>query len=212
MASTVSVYIADVHPIFREGMTHAVAQHPSFRLVGEAGDGTVALDDIRALQPEVALVDVTMSAAEGTELLGAIVREKLPTAVVLLSAQPSAHAIFRSLSGGASGYVTKQADRDTILEALAAAARGEVHMPTDVQTQLVGELRRRWRSDRPRLTPREVEVLRMVAEGLTTPQIAGRLVLGTATVKSHLQTLYEKLGVSDRASAVAVAMRQGILA
>jgi two-component system, NarL family, nitrate/nitrite response regulator NarL len=212
MTSTVSVYIADVHPVFREGMSRAVSQHSGFRLVGEAGDGRVALDDIRALRPEVALVDMSMATAEGTELFGAIVREDLPTAVVLLSAYPSAHAIFRSMSAGASGYVTKQADCEAILEALAAAARGEVQMPADVQTELVGELRRQFKSDRPRLTRREVEVLHMVAEGLTTPQIAGRLVLGPATVKSHLQTLYEKLGVSDRASAVAVAMREGILA
>ncbi len=212
MASTVSVYIADDHPVFREGMARAVSQHPDFRLVGEAGCGRLALEEIRALRPQVALLDVSMPELDGIELLRAIVRERLPTAVVLLSAQLSAHGIFRSMSGGASGYVTKEAERDTILEALAAAARGEVHMPPDVQTELVAELRRQLTSDRPRLTPRELEVLRLVAEGLTAPQIAGRLVLGTATVKSHLQTLYEKLGVSDRASAVAVAMRAGILA
>jgi two-component system nitrate/nitrite response regulator NarL len=212
MPSTVTVYIADVHPVFREGMTRAVSRHPNFRLVGEAGDGLVALDEIRALRPEVALVDVSMSAADGVDVLAAIVRERLPTAVVLLSPHLSANAIFRSICGGASGYVTKQADCETILMAVAAAARGEVRMPTDVQTELVGEIRRQFKGDRPRLTPREVDVLRMVAEGLTTPQIATRLVLGPATIKSHLQTLYEKLGVSDRASAVAVAMRQGILA
>jgi two-component system, NarL family, nitrate/nitrite response regulator NarL len=211
MASTVSVYIADDHPVFREGMARAVAQHSAFRLVGEAGDGRVALDEIRVLRPEVALLDVSMPEVDGIELMGAIVREGLPTAVVLLSAHLSAHAVFRSMSGGAAGYVTKEADRDTILEALAAAAHGEVRMSPDVQTELVSELRRQLTHDRPRLTPRELQVLRMVAEGLTTPQMASRLVLGTATVKTHLQTLYDKLGVSDRASAVAVAMRQGIL-
>lgn len=211
MASTVSVYIADDHPVFREGITRAVSQHPDFRLVGEAGDGRVALEEIRELRPQVALLDVTMPELDGLELLGAIVREAVPTAVVLLSAYLSAHAIFRSMTSGASGYVTKEADRDTILEAIAAAARGEVWMPSDVQSELVSELRRHVTGDRPRLSPRELEVLRMISEGLTTPQIASRLVLGTATVKSHLHTLYEKLGVSDRASAVAVAMRQGVL-
>jgi two-component system, NarL family, nitrate/nitrite response regulator NarL len=187
-------------------------QHPDFRLVGEAGDGQVALEEIRSLRPQVALVDVDMPQLDGIELLGRIVRECLPTAVVLLSAHLSAHAIFRSMSAGASGYVTKEADRDTILGALEAAARGAVRMPPDVQTELVSELRRHMNGDRPRLSTRELEVLCLVAEGLTTPQIASQLVLGIATVKSHLQTLYEKLGVSDRASAVAVAMREGILA
>lgn len=211
MPATVSVYIADDHPVFREGLTRAVHHHPDFQLVGEAGDGQAAIEEIRALAPRVALLDVSMPKLDGVEVLGAIVREELPTAVVLLSAHLSAHVIFRSMLGGASGYLTKGADRDAILDALAAAARGEVQMPADVQTELVSELRRHATSNRPRLTSREFEVLRMVAEGLTTPQIADRLVLGTATIKSHLQSLYDKLGVSDRASAVAVAMRQGLL-
>jgi two-component system, NarL family, nitrate/nitrite response regulator NarL len=207
----VEVYITDDHPVFREGLTRAVAQHPDFRLAGEASDGRTALEEIRALRPQVALVDVNMPELDGVQLLSAIVREAVPTAVVLLSAHLSAQAIFRSMSTGAYGYLTKEADRDTILEALAAAARGEVRMPPDVQTELVRELRRHAASDRPRLSPREFEVLRLVAEGLTTPQIADRLVLGTATVKTHLQSVYEKLGVSDRASAVAAAMREGVL-
>lgn len=197
--------------MFREGLTRAVAQHPEFRLAGEASDGRTALQEIRALRPQVALVDVNMPELDGVQLLSAIVREAVPTAVVLLSAHLSAQAIFRSMSTGAVGYLTKEADRDTILEALAAAARGEVRMPPDVQTELVRELRRHTASERPRLSPREFEVLRLVAEGLTTPQIADRLVLGTATVKTHLQSVYEKLGVSDRASAVAAAMREGVL-
>jgi two-component system, NarL family, nitrate/nitrite response regulator NarL len=211
MASAVSVYIADDHPVFREGLTRAVSDHPDFELAGEAADGRAALEDIRALRPQVALIDVTMPELDGVAVLAAIVDEQLPTRVVLLSAHLSAHVVFSGMSRGAAGYLTKAADRDAILEALAAAVRGEVQMPPDVQAELIGELRRNVTSDRPRLTPRESEVLRMVAEGLTTPEIARQLVLGTATVKSHLQTLYDKLGVSDRASAVAVAMRQGIL-
>jgi two-component system, NarL family, nitrate/nitrite response regulator NarL len=211
MVATVSVYIADDHPVFREGLTRAVSEHPDFHLAGEAPDGRVALEEIRALAPQVALIDVTMPELDGVAVLGAIADEGLPTRVVLLSAYLSPHAVFSGMSRGAAGYLTKAADRDTILDALRAAARGEVQMPPEVQNELIGELRRHVASDRPRLTPRESEVLRMVAEGLTTPEIARQLVLGSATVKSHLQTLYDKLGVSDRASAVAVAMRQGIL-
>jgi two-component system, NarL family, nitrate/nitrite response regulator NarL len=211
MASAVSVYIADDHPVFREGLTRAVSESPDFELAGEGADGRVALEEIRALRPQVALLDVGMPQLDGVEVLGAVVDEGIPTRVVLLSAHLSSHAVFRGMSRGAAGYLTKAADRDTILDALAAAARGEVRMPPDVQAELIGELRRHVASDQPRLTPREFEVLRMVSEGLTTPEIARELVLGAATVKSHLQTLYDKLGVSDRASAVAVAMRQGIL-
>lgn len=211
MTATVSVYIADDHPVFREGLTRAVSEHPDFELAGEAADGRRALEEIRALSPQVALLDVMMPELDGVEVLGAITDEGLPTRVVLLSAYLSAHAVFRGMSRGASGYLTKAANRDAILQALSAAARGEVQMPPEVQAELIGELRRHVASDKPQLTPRETEVLRMVAEGLTTPEIARQLVLGPATVKSHLQTLYDKLGVSDRAAAVAVAMRQGIL-
>jgi len=211
MSSTVTVYIADDHPVFREGLTRAVTQHADFRLVGEASDGITALEEIRALRPQVALLDVGMPGLDGVDVLDAIVRDGMSTAVVLLSAHLSAQAIFRSMSSGASAYLTKEADREAILDAVSAAARGEVRMPLDVQAELVRELRRHAVNGRPRLSPREFEVLRMVADGLTTPQIADQLVLGTATIKSHLQTLYDKLGVSDRASAVAAAMRQHIL-
>lgn len=211
MCSTIAVYVADDHPVFREGLTRAISQHPGFRLAGEAGDGRTALADIRALGPQVALLDIGMPELDGVEVLQAIVRDALPTAVVLLSAHLSAHVIFRSMSAGAAAYLTKAADRDAIIDALAAAARGEVRMPPDVQAELVGVLRRRAAEEEPRLSERELEVVRLVADGLSTPQIAERLVLGSATIKSHLQSLYEKLGVSDRASAVATAMRRGLL-
>lgn len=208
--SKITVYVADDHPVFREGLTRAISQHPGFRLAGEAGDGRTALTEIRALRPQVALLDVGMPELDGVEVLQAVVRDQLPTAIVLLSAHLSAHVIFRSMSAGAYAYLTKDADRDSILEALDAAARGEVRMPPDVQAELVRELRRH-ASAEPQLSARELEVLRLVAEGLSTPQIADRLVLGTATIKSHLHSIYDKLGVSDRASAVATAMRRSLL-
>jgi two-component system nitrate/nitrite response regulator NarL len=210
MSSPIPVYVADTHPVFREGLARAIGNHPALLLVGEAGDGRTALTDIRALLPRVALLDVEMPGLDGVEVLQAIVRDALPTAVVVLSAHLSAHLIFHAMSVGASTFLTKEADCTSILEAIDAAARGEVRMAPDVQTKLIGELRRHTAADLPRLSPRELEVLRLVAEGLSTPQIAERLILSTATIKTHLQSVYEKLGVSDRASAVATAMRRGL--
>ena len=197
--------------MFREGLTRAVEQHSDFQLAGQAGDGRTALEDIRALRPQVALLDVSMPLLDGLAVLTAIVRDGLPTAVVMLSAHLSPEVIFQSMSVGAAAYLTKGSDRDAILDALGAAARGEVRMTPEVQAELVCELRRHTAPDGPRLSAREREVLQLVADGLTTPQIADRLVLGSATIKSHLQSLYDKLGVSDRASAVAAAMRRGLL-
>ena len=211
MSAPISVYVADDHPVFREGLARAIAEHPDFRLVGEAGEGRTALADIRTLLPTVALLDVGMPELDGVQVLQAIVHDALPTAVVLMSTHASARVIFSSMSAGASGYLTKTADRDSILEAIDAAARGEVRMPPVVQTELIGELRRHAAAELARLSPRELQVLQLVAHGMTTPQIAERLVLSSATIKSHLTSVYEKLGVCDRASAVATAMRQGLL-
>jgi two-component system nitrate/nitrite response regulator NarL len=159
----------------------------------------------------VALLDVRMPGLDGLAILNAVTRDGLPTAVVLLSADASATVVFEAIAQGARGFLTKEADRDEICDAVAAAARGETRLPVDVQGKLVEQVRLRATDSRPRLSPREQEVLELIAEGLSAPSIAERLVLSTTTVKSHLQTLYDKLGVNDRAAAVASAMRQGFL-
>lgn len=206
-----TVLIADDHPIYREGLTRAVGQRPDLELVGEAQDGSAALQQIQSLCPSVALLDVRMPELDGLQVLNAIKRDGLPTAVVLLSAHMTPEAIYECIAGGASAFLSKEADRDEICDAVAAAARGEVRLPLDVQAHLVRQIQLRAGAQGPRLTVREAEVLSMIAEGLSAPEIAENLKLSTATVKSHLQTLYEKLQVRDRAAAVAAAMRQGLL-
>lgn len=169
------------------------------------------MQQIRALRPAVALLDVKMPDLDGLQVLKAIRRDELPTAVVLLSAHMTPEAVYECMVGGASAFLSKEADRDEICDAVAAAARGEVRLPLDVQGHLVRQIQLRAAAQGPRLTVREVEVLAMIAEGSSAPEIAANLKLSTATVKSHLQSLYEKLHVSDRAAAVAAAMRQGLL-
>jgi two-component system nitrate/nitrite response regulator NarL len=144
-------------------------------------------------------------------VLRAIQRDGLPTAVVLLSAHTTPEAIYECIAEGAAAFLSKESDRDEICEAVAAAARGEVRLAADVQDHLVRELRLRAAARAPHLTAREREVLTMIADGLSAPEIAGRLSLSTATIKSHLHSLYGKLEVDDRAAAVAAAMRQGLL-
>lgn len=210
-ATRPTVLIADDHPIYREGLTRAVAHRPDLQLVGEAEDGRAALQQIRELRPAVALLDVKMPELDGLQVLNAIRRDELPTFVVLLSAHMTPEAVYECMVGGASAFLSKEADRDEICDAVAGAARGEVRLPLDVQGHLVRQIQLRAADQGPRLTAREVEVLAMIAEGRSAPEIAENLKLSTATVKSHLQTLYEKLRVSDRAAAVAAAMRQGLL-
>lgn len=211
MPPRVRLLVADDHPLFRDGLARAVRERPELELVAEATDGREALELIRRLEPDVALLDQRMPSLSGTDLVNAVCRDRLPTRVVLLSAFTGSDLIYQAMSTGAAGFLSKDADREEILDAVVAVARGETRVAPTLQGGLVEQIRMREASTRPVLSPREHEVLGLVAEGLSAPDIAARLQLGTTTIKTHLQAIYEKLGVADRAAAVAKAMRCGIL-
>jgi two-component system nitrate/nitrite response regulator NarL len=207
----VRVLVADDHPLFREAIVRAVRGRPELDLAGEAGDGRAALAAIRDLGPDVAVLDLRMPDLDGVRIAAAARRDGLPTRVLILSAFLDGPLVYEALAAGAAGYLSKDAAPTEILDAIAAVARGETVLAPDAQTGLAGEVRARGRPDRPALTPREQEVLHHVAAGRQAPEIARELHLAPATVKGHLQSLYEKLGVSERAAAVAEAMRRGLL-
>jgi len=210
-ASRVRVIVADDHPLFREAVVRAVKERPEFELVGEAADGRGALQLVRELSPDVALVDVKMPELDGLAVLNAVTRDGLPTRVILLSAYLDGATAFEAVAKGAAAFVAKDADRREILDTVAAVGRGETVFDPQVQAQLAEEIRLRGTHDRPALSPRELEILNHIADGRSAPEIGRLIHLSPATVKSHLQSLYEKLGVSDRAAAVAEAMRRGLL-
>ena len=197
--------------MFREGIARAVRERPGLELVGEVGDGRAALAGIRELSPAVAVVDLRMPGIDGVGIANAVARDGLATRVLVLSAFTDPRLVYEAMSAGAAGFFSKDADREAVLDAVAAVARGESRVEPRLQSALFAELRERSREDRPRLTPREQEVLGLMAEGLSAPAIGRRLYLATATVKSHQARIYEKLGVADRAAAVAAAMRAGLL-
>jgi two-component system, NarL family, nitrate/nitrite response regulator NarL len=140
-----------------------------------------------------------------------LVEEGLRTRVVILTGASTSDAIYEAVTLGAAGFLTKQATIDEICSAIVAAASGNTVLAPAVQAGLVGEVRARELGERNTLTARELEVLRLIAEGLTSPQIAERLQIRPSTVKTHVQNLFEKLGVSDRAAAVATGMRRGLV-
>ena len=210
-STRITVLVADDHPLYREAVVRAVRARPDFELVGEAGDGREALEAIRADRPDVAVLDVEMPSLRGVDIVDALRRDGLATRVVLLSAHLESDTVYEAVAGGVAAYLSKSAPGERICDAIAAVARGEVILPAEVQAGLAAEIRLRSEPGRPALSPREQEVLRLIAEGLSAPAVGRELHLSTATVKSHLKTLYEKLGVSDRAAAVAEAMRRGLL-
>jgi two-component system, NarL family, nitrate/nitrite response regulator NarL len=197
--------------LFIDGVARALHGREAFALVGTATSGEQAVADLRRLRPDVALVDVRMRGAGAREILEAARRERLPTRIVVLTADLEEDVVYELLAAGAAGYLSKEADREAVLDAVASAARGEVVLSPGAQTGLVRALRRREEHARRTLTERERQVLALAAEGVTTPEIAARLELSAATVKTHLQKTYEKLGVTDRTAAVALALRHGLL-
>jgi two-component system nitrate/nitrite response regulator NarL len=207
----VTVVAADPHPLYREAVVQAVRRRPEFELVGEEADGAAALDVIERLRPRVAVVDVALPGLDGHRLLRAVARDRLPTRVVFLSADASPSSVYRAIAGGAAGYLTKRADGRQVCDAIGAVARGDAVFAGEVHAGIAGEIRVRSAEERPLLSQRETEILKLVAAGRSAPEIARSLHLGTATVKSHLASAYAKLDVAERAAAVAEAMRRGLL-
>jgi two-component system nitrate/nitrite response regulator NarL len=208
----VSVLVADDHPLFREGIERAVRGRPDLELVGAAADGREALDRIRDLLPHVAVLDLRLPLLDGLQVLNALTRDGVPTRVLFLSAWGDAELVYRAVQAGAAGYFRKEADREAILDAIAAVAGGRTAIEPELQAGVFEQVRLRGKAeDRPILTAREREVLTLMADGMSGPQIAARLIVALPTVKTHQARLYEKLGVSERAAAVAEAMRRGLL-
>lgn len=207
----VRVVVADDHPLYREGVVRALSASGQVDVVAQESAGRPALDAIQEHRPDVALIDYKLPGLDGVAITHAVVRDGLPTRVLLLSAFTDSGLVYKALQTGAVGYLPKEARREQIVDAVLACSRGESVIAPELTSGLVSEIRLRSRNDAPALTERESEILRLIAAGKTLPEIAKELYLGVTTVKTHVQHLYEKLGVSDRAAAVAEAMRRGLI-
>jgi two-component system nitrate/nitrite response regulator NarL len=211
MVPAIRVYVADDHPLYREGLVDAVRSRQDFELAGAAEDGEQALKDIERLRPDVAILDERMPGRRGGQILEETKRRGLPTRILLISAYIDTDSIYGALQHGGGGYLSKLASRDAICEAIRAAALGEVSISPELQSALASEIRSRGESERPPLSDRELEVLSLLSTGLAAPEIANRMGLSHATVRSHLQRLYAKLGVSTQAGAVADGLRRRLI-
>src|SRR4051812_6632611 len=176
----IRVYLADDHPLFLDGMARAVRGRDGLELVGTAQNGLDALDGLRREDPDVAVVDLRMRALDGGALVARATGDRLRTRILVLSAYVDDDVVYDTLTLGAAGYLTKDLDRDEILEAVVTAASGRVVMAPDVQAALVREMRRREIANRARLSGRELEILALAADGRSTPEIGDALNLSAA--------------------------------
>jgi two-component system, NarL family, nitrate/nitrite response regulator NarL len=211
MEALVTVVVVDDHPFFRDGVARGLTQSGRVRVVGEAEDGRRALEVIALEQPQVALVDYQMPDIDGIAVVRALKRDDSATRVLLLSALTDSAIVFQALEEGASGYLAKDSSRAEIVDAVIRVAKGETVVPPSLTVGIVEQIRLRSQPDALVLSERERQIVQGFSRGLSIPQLAAELFIGASTVKTYTQRLYEKLGVSDRAAAVAEAMRRGLL-
>ncbi len=207
----VTAVVVDDHSFYRDGLSRGLRASGLITVVGEAADGRGALELIAAEEPDVAVVDYQMPVLDGLAVVHAVVRDNHRTRVLLLSAVTDSAVVFRALEEGAAGYLGKDARRSEIVDAVLSVAAGKTVVPAELAAGLATEIRLRAATVGPVLSERENHVLAAFARGLSIPQTAAELFIAPSTVKTHTQRLYEKLGVSDRAAAVAEAMRRGLL-
>ncbi|WP_433418637.1 response regulator [Microtetraspora malaysiensis] len=208
MAETpIRLLIVDDHPIVRDGIRGMFVGDPDFEVLGEAGDGAQAVELARALNPDVILMDLRMPRMDGVSAIKELVRLGIAARVLILTTYDTDRDVLPAIEAGATGYLLKDTGRDELIRAVRTAARGEAVLSPSVATRLLGQVR----APADPLSARELEVLRLIAEGATNREAAARLFISEATVKSHVLHIYTKLGVNDRAAAVAVAFRRGLL-
>ncbi|MBK4349076.1 response regulator [Lacisediminihabitans changchengi] len=204
----IRVLVADDHPIVRSGIVALLETAPDVEVVGQAAAGDEAVELALALRPDLVLMDLRMPGLTGDAATARILAAAPDIRVIVLTTYESDESILTAIEAGASGYLLKAAPQEEILAGIRSVARGEVALAPSIAALLV---RRVAKPAAVALSPRETEVLALVAQGQSNPAIARSLFLSEATVKTHLLHVFEKLGVSDRTRAVTLAMELGLL-
>lgn len=206
--SPITLLIVDDHPVVRDGLRGMFAGDSSFSVLGEAGDGAEALVLAERLSPDVVLMDLRMPTMDGVSAITRLSERGIPSRVLVLTTYDTDSDVLPAIEAGATGYLLKDAPREELFRAVRAAARGEAVLSPSVATRLMGQVRSPAREP---LSARELEVLTLISRGSTNRDAASKLFISEATVKTHLLHIYAKLGVNDRAAAVAAAFEQGLL-
>jgi DNA-binding NarL/FixJ family response regulator len=204
----ISLLIVDDHPVVRDGLRGMFSADPRFEVLGEAGDGAEAIAAAERLRPDVILMDLRMPKTDGVTAIKELAKRGVPARVLVLTTYDTDSDVLPAIEAGATGYLLKDAPREELFRAVEAAAQGQAALSPAVATRLMGQIRQP--ASEP-LSQRELEVLELIAQGSTNREAARQLFISEATVKTHLLHLYAKLGVNDRAAAVATAFSRGYL-
>lgn len=204
----ISLLIVDDHPVVRDGLRGMFGADPRFEVVGEAADGADAVTAGEELRPDVILMDLRMPGTDGVTAIKELAKRGVPARILVLTTYDTDSDVLPAIEAGATGYLLKEAPREELFRAVEAAAKGQAVLSPTVATRLMGQLRQPAADP---LSEREVEVLQLIAKGATNRRAAEQLFISQATVKTHLLHVYAKLGVNDRAAAVAAGFAQGYL-
>ncbi|HEX7620964.1 MAG TPA: response regulator transcription factor [Anaerolineales bacterium] len=213
MSDPIRILVADDHLIIRQGLRLILETEEGFELVGEAADGAEAVRLCAGLHPAVVLMDLRMPGMDGLTAIERLRVEQPQIAVIILTTFNEDDLMLRGMQAGAKGYLLKDTDRETLFNSIRAAARGETLLKPEIMARLllkVGTVNTPANA-RTELTGRESEVLLRVAQGERSKEIAVHLMISERTVKAHLASIYNKLGVDSRAAAIAVAAQKGLL-
>jgi DNA-binding NarL/FixJ family response regulator len=201
----IHIVVADDHPVVREGIVANLKRQRDLKVIGEANNGAEVLELVQRKRPDIALLDLRMPHMSGLDVLTALNTLKLQTKVIVMTAFEDEEDIQRSMEAGARAYLLKDSSQQTLIDAVRRVFNGEVYLPPKIAEKLVD------RMQKPQLSPRELEVLRVVAAGKSNKEIGALLFISEGTVKTHVESLLDKLGTATRTSAIKAAVRRGLV-
>ncbi|PZA06627.1 MULTISPECIES: response regulator transcription factor [unclassified Meiothermus] len=209
----IRIVLADDHALFRQGLRSLLEAEPDFRVVGEAGDGREALRHVLEAKPDVVLMDIQMPGLDGVQATREILREWPQAKVIMLTMYRQDAYVFEAVKAGARGYMLKDADAKDLLEAIRRVNHGEVLLDAELAEQIIQDFKAKRESvpkPHAELSEREVQILKLVAQGYTNLEIAGELALSEKTVRNRLSEIFQKLHLNNRTQAALYALREGL--
>ena len=205
MNPSIRIILADDHPSLRAGLASILHSQPDFNVVAEAGSGREVIAKLREHPADVLVLDLRMPDGDGILILQAIAELNLSVKVLVFTTYDNEEDVFAALEAGALGYLLKDTTKEEIITAIREIHEGRRYLPQAIAGRLANRI------VRPRLTPRELDVLRLVFRGRTNKAIASAMFVSEETVKTHMRSLFQKLGVHDRAEAVSVSLKRGLI-